>query len=212
MTPISNLVILQSSLDELSTALGDISSSIETSATLIGNDLQLTIINTQVALSSAATSAEIIDNTLAFIAAIPLLGADYQPDVPMHIGLEQVAAGLDEIPDTLETLEGNLNDTSSSLDVFSEDLTNLSENMDVFSSDLGEIQGTLDDYSTIVDHSLAKINAFQSHLSGYIWICCIFLSGVLLWLGVAQANVLMQGLALRNNELEVVNLADLTRE
>ena len=208
----SDIVTLQDSLDELGTTLNDVSTSLDTSATLIGDDLQLTVINTQVALSSAATSAKIIDDTLAFLAAIPLLGADYQPEVPLHISLEQVAEGLDDVPETLETLEGNLKATSSGLDSFSDDLSTISQDMDSFSSDLGEIQSTLDDYAAILEQALEKIDLLQERLPGNILLGCIFLSGVLLWLGVAQASVLMQGLALRNDELEVVNLADLTRE
>lgn len=208
----SDVIILQDSLDELGTTLNDVSTSLETSAALIGNDLRLTVINTQIALSSAATSAKIIDDTLAFLAAIPIIGADYEPDVPLHISLEQIADDMDDVPDTLVTLEGNLNDTSASLSSFSEDLSTLSGDIDNISSDLGAIQNTLGDYGEILDKALDKINSLQNRLPGLILLGCIFLSGVLLWLGVAQAGVLMQGLALLNNELEVVNLADLTRE
>lgn len=208
----SNLTILQSALDDLSLTLNDVSTSLETSATLIGNDLRLTVINTQVALSSAATSAEIIDDTLSFIAAIPLLGADYQPEVPLHVSLNQIADDMDDVPDTLLTLEGNLNETSASLDVFSEQLNFLSMDLENFSSDLRGIQDTLYDYTIIVDHAQVQLDSFESHLSGILVVCCIFLSGMLLWLGVAQINILFQGLALRNNEMKVVNLADLRRE
>ncbi len=208
----SNVVLLQDSLDELGITLNDISTSLETSAALIGNDLQRTVINTQIALSSAATSAEIIDDTLAFIAAIPILGADYEPDVPLHISLEQIADDMDDVPNTLVTLEVNLNDTSTSLSTFSEGLSDLSKDMDNMSSDLGEIQNTLGDYENILARTLEEINTLQNRLPGFILLGCIFLSGVLLWLGVAQTSILMQGLALRNSELEVVNLADLTRE
>lgn len=208
----SNVVLLRVSLDELGITLDDISTSLDTSATLIGNDLQRTVINTQIALSSAATSAEIIDDTLAFLAAIPILGADYEPDVPLHISLEQIADDLNDVPDTLVTLEGNLNDTSTSLSSFSEGLSDLSEDMDNISSDLGEVQNTLGDYGEILARALEKIKTLQNRLPGFILLGCIFLSGVLLWLGVAQTSVLMQGLTLRNSELEVVNLADLTRE
>ena len=208
----SNLNILQDSLDELSSTLGEISTSLDITAALIGDDLQLTVSNTQTALTSAATTAEIIDDTLRFIAAIPILGADYQPEVPLHVSLNQIADGMDDVPATLETLEVGLLDTSESLETFSDDLTELSEEMDDFSSDLGGIQDTLDDYAVIVDRALLKIDSFQTHLPGYLLLGCIFLSGMLLWLGVAQVNVLLQGLALRNDEMKVVNLADLTRE
>ena len=208
----SDVATLQGSLDELGTTLLDVSTSLETSAALIGNDLQITVINTQIALSSAATSAKVIDDTLAFLAAIPIIGADYEPEVPLHVSLAQIAYDMDDVPGTLVTLEGNLNDTSSSLSSFSEDLSTLSEDLDSITSDLSEAQNILGSYGDIVDIALAKVTSLQTRLPTLILLGCIFLSGVLLWLGVAQASVLMQGLALRNNELAVVNLADLTRE
>lgn len=208
----SNLDLIEGSLDELGTTMLNVSTSLDTSATLVGDDLRQTIIETQVALSSAADSAKFIDDTLAFIAALPFVGADYQPEAPLHIGLEQVASSLDEIPDSLETLEGNLSDTAAGLEAFSTDLATLSENMTAFSADLDDAQTTLQDYDSIVQQALEKLERLEDNLSKYLIFICIFLSGMLLWLGVAQVNVLLQGLAFVNNELQAVNPADLTRE
>jgi methyl-accepting chemotaxis protein len=208
----SDLVTLQDSLEELGTTLDDVSATMDTSADLIGNDLQLTVINTQVALSSAATSAEVIDDTLAFLAAIPIIGADYEPEVPLHVSLQQIADGMEDVPATLVTLEGNLSDTSSSLNSFSDNLTKVIKDLDSLSSDLSEAQDTLADYGEIVSSTLEKTATLQKRLPGLILLGCFFLSGVLLWLGIAQVNVLMQGLAFRNDEMKVVNLADLSRD
>jgi methyl-accepting chemotaxis protein len=207
-----DLALIQSSLDSLSTSIDSISISLDTSSALIGDDLRLTVIETQVALSSAATSAEIIDDTLAFLASIPLLGADYQPEVPLHISLAQVAASLDDVPDSLESLESNLNTTSSDLKSFSDDLTLFSDNLGMFNEDLSDTRSILDEYDSVVSNALTRLETLQSRLGGYSIFISLVLSGVLLWLGVAQFNVYLRGYDYVHHEEKIVSLSDLTRE
>jgi len=209
---ITNLGLIETSFVNLGTTVESISSSVDASATLIGDDLRLTVIQTQIALSSAATSAEIIDNMLSFLASIPLLGANYQPDVPLHISLEQVAGSLDDIPDSLETIEESLTKTSAGLETFSTDLAVLAGNIDTLSEDLSGVQSVLDDYAIIVERALKRTETLESNLARNLIFLSIFISGMLLWLGVAQVNVFLQGLAYYQNEQQVVTLADLRRE
>jgi methyl-accepting chemotaxis protein len=207
-----DLGLIQSSLDSLGASIKGISTSLDTSSDLIGDDLRLTVIETQVALSSAATSAEIIDNTLAFLASIPLLGADYQPEVPLHISLTQVAASLDEVPDSLESLENNLDTTSSDLQTFSDDLALLSKNLGVFNEDLSDTNSILEDYDSIISDALTRLESLQSHLVAYTIFTSLILSGVLLWLGIAQVNVYLRGYDYVHHEEKTISLSDLTRE
>ncbi len=207
-----DLGLTQSSLDALGSSIESISSSLETSSALIGDDLRLTVIQTQVALDSAATSAEIIDNTLVFLASIPLLGADYQPDVPLHISLSQVAANLNDVPDSLESLESNLNTASDDLNSFSEDLALLSGDLGTFNEDLSDAKSVLNDYDAVVSDALTKLESLQSNLGWYSIFMSLILSGVLLWLGIAQINVYLRGYDYVHHEEKTVSLSDLTRE
>lgn len=207
-----DLELIQSSLDSLGTSIEGISTSLETSSALIGDDLRLTVIQTQVALSSAATSAEIIDGTLGFLASIPLLGADYQPDVPLHVSLDQVAASFNDIPDSLDSLETNLNTTSDDMKSFSSDLALLSGNLGTFNADLADSKSVLIDYDLIISNTLTKLKSFQSHLAGTSILISLILSGVLLWLGIAQVNVYIRGFEFTHHEEKIVSLSDLTRE
>ena len=207
-----NLVLIGASLSDLSVTLETVSSSLDTSAGLIGDDLRKTVIDTQVALNAAASSAEIIDDTLSFLAAIPILGANYQPNVPLHISLNQIATNMDEVPDTLETLETQLSDTASGLDAFSGDLVILSAEMAQYKTDVSGVQATLADYKLVLDDALRQIDKLQSTLSRGLTFVCIFLTGVLLWLGIAQVSVYLHGQTLAHSDQKAVNLADLTRE
>jgi chromosome segregation ATPase len=207
-----DLTLLQSSLENIQATAEITSDSLESSANLVGDDLTLTITDTQTALDSAATSAELIDDTLAFLASIPLLGLDYQPETPLHISLTQVSSGLEDVPEELQEIESHLNATAAGLDTFAEDLDALSENLAHFNDDLDGAEALLDRYDLILTAANNRVTSLESRLSGFSILASSFLSGVLLWLGVAQVNVLLRGQDYVHHDVKVVSLSDLNRE
>jgi methyl-accepting chemotaxis protein len=207
-----DFVLLQSSLDNIQMTAESTSDSLEASANLVGDDLTLTITDTQTALDSAAASAELIDDTLDFLAAIPLLGLDYQPDTPLHLSLTQISSGLEEVPEQLQEIETNLNTTATGLDTFAADLGSLSESLAHFTGDLDDAEGLLDDYDLILTDATGRLTSLQNRLPALSIFASSFLSGMLLWLGVAQVNVLLRGQDYVHHEVKVVNISDLNRE
>jgi len=209
---ITNLGIIENSLNDLGETLDVVSSSLESSATLIGDDLRLTIIETQTALNSASTSAILIDNTLKAVASIPLIGKDYQPDVPLHTSLQQVAGNLEDVPESLESIEQSLDDTVSGLDSLKQDLSTLSENIGSIEKDLEDAQLVIDDYYDIIEKVSLKSDNLRNKFSGCLILSLLILSGILFWLALAQLNVLIQGIDYWQGEQHIVNLADIQRE
>ena len=207
-----DLGLIQSSLESLETSLNSIAVSLTTSSSLIGDDLNLTLSEVQTAITSASTSAEFIDDTLAFIAAIPLLGADYQPDTPLHISLAKVAEDMNDIPDSLASLEASLDTASTDIQSFSNDLTALSDDLTIVMEDLDGAQDILADYDSILSDALLKIDKLESHLTFYSVLASFFLSGMLLWLGVAQFGVHLQAQEYIHFEQKIVSLTDLDRD
>ena len=208
----TNLGILVSTLDNLDGTFVGISSSLDSSADLVGDDLRQTIIDTQIALSSAATSAELIDRTLSVISRIPFLGADYQPEVPLHTSLGSVAGSMDEIPGTLETIESSLTTTSEGLELLNENLLELSGELGRFETDLEETQDVLNEYQVIIEDTQEQLWNFSETLPRNLTLFTIFITGLLFSLAVAQCVTLFQGIAFIEGEKRVVNLADIRRE
>lgn len=207
-----NLGTIELTLTNLDETLVNISTSLDSSATLVGDDLRLTVIDTQIALSSAASSAELIDNTLAIFAAIPFLGADYQPDVPLHISLGQVAESLDDVPDSLETIEESLKDTATGLNILKTDLADLAENISDFEEDLSDAQIVLLEYVRIIEDLERGSEKFQRNLPLYMTLISILFSGLMFWLGFAQVIILLRSITHLKGERQIVNLADISRE
>lgn len=207
-----NLDTIETTLKNLDDTLFSISTSLDSSATLIGDDLRLTVIDTQNALSSAATSAELIDNTLAILAAIPFLGSDYQPDTPLHISLGQVATSLDDVPDSLQTIEESLKDTVTGLDLLKTDLADLAENIGDFENDLSDAQIVLLEYVRIIEGLERSSDKLQRNLPLYMTLVSLLISGIMFWLGFAQFVILLRSITHLKGERQIVNLADIRRE
>lgn len=208
----TTLATIEETFTGLEDTIESTSSSLDSSASLVGDDLRLTLLETQTALSSAASSAELIDNTLSILASIPLIGADYQPDVPLHISLSQVASSLEDIPESLEDFEQNLTDTAQGLDTLNENLSEITENIDEFSGDLEDAQQVLIDYRQIIEMTKQRNANLRNNLSLYLILFMLFMSGILFWLGFTQVTILMQGINYFKGEQIVVNLADIRRE
>lgn len=209
---INNLDTMSVTLLNLNTTIDSISDSLVSSADLIGGDLRLTIIDTQIALSSAATSAEIVDNTLRFIAAIPLLGADYRPQVPLSISLESVSESLNDIPDTFLDIEQYIRETEDGMIGLKADVTELANEIGDYEEDLYEAQSIISEYELIISDLREQLSNIRQHTSSFLLITSILFSGGFFLLAIAQLNTLQQGIDYRKGERVTVNLAELQRE
>lgn len=204
--------IIEGSFEDLETTLDGVSGSLETSADLIGDDLKQTVIDTQTALNSAASSAELIDNTLSFLSRIPLLGVDYDPEVPLHISLDQVADNLEKFPPALETIESGINETTIGLGSLQTNLNDLSDQIQEFTDDLENAQVVLATFNDSIDVIITRVKSLNDNLGSYLTIASLFISGMLFWLGFSQLAVLNQGFVYMKGETIIVNLSDIQRK
>ena len=209
---IGNLNTISITLANLNTTIDSISDSLNSSADLIGGDLRTTIIDTQTALSSAAASAGLVDNTLRFIAAIPLLGADYRPEVPLSVSLEQVSESLDDIPDAFLDIEQYIRETEDGMVSLKADISVLASEIDDYEQDLLDAKLIITEYDLIIDDLREQLSNIRQHTSSFLIIGSIFLTGGFFLLGIAQINILQQGIDYRKGERVTVNLAELQRE
>lgn len=209
---VNNLSIISSTLGNLDTTIESIGDSLATSGALIGDDLRLTVIDTQSTLSSTATSAKLIDDFLAILASISILGVNYQAEVPLHIRLNQVAESLNNVPNDLANIEQSLNDTADGLNLLNQDISELSESIVNYEGDLHSARMVLNEYSNIIDKAQERTNHLRNSLSLYLTLFSFFITGILFWLGVSQVNVLLQGLNYLQGKQQVINLMDIRQD
>lgn len=208
----TNLEIIISTLDNLKETLDNISVSLGSSADLIGGDLHETIIDTQTALNSAAQSAGLVDNTLRFIAAIPLLGADYRPEVPLSTSLGQVSESLNDIPEAFLEIEQNIRDTEGSMDDLQTDVSDLSNDIQDFEVSLLGAQVVFSEYGLIFEDLREQLSTIKEQTATFLWVTSILITGGFFLLAIGQLNVYHQGKTLKYGEQVSLNLSELKRE
>lgn len=207
-----NLEIMIGTLANLNVTIDNISVSLSSSADLIGGDLRETIIDTQTSLSSAAQSAVLVDNTLRFIASIPLLGADYRPEIPLSTSLEQVSLSMDDIPEAFLGIEQYIRETESSMDDLQTDVNQLSKDIQDFEYALIDSQVILTEYGFIFEDMRTQLLTIREQTARFLWAVSILITGGFFLLGVAQINIYHQGKTLRDGESVTLNVSELKRE
>lgn len=169
-------------------------STVDAVAEFLGEQLPATVRTTQSTLVSAATSAKLVDDVLALITAIPFLGtAQYNPEVPLHQGLEEIAAGLDGIPDSLGTIQEGLVAASGDLKGFGDDLHLMASNIGQIATSVESAESVLVQYQDIVANLQDLVASVQEALPEWLFWLRLGLSLVLIWLGIAQIGLLTQG-------------------
>jgi len=209
---ISNLDTISSTLVNLNTTIDSISDSLNSSADLIGGDLRLTLIDTQTALSSASSSAGLVDNTLRFIASIPLLGADYRPEVPLSESLQQVSDSMSEVPEAFLEIEQYILETESGMVNLKSDITELANEIEEYEQDLLAAKTIISEYDLVIEDLREQLSDFRKNSTTFFLIASLILTGGFFFLGVSQISVIKQTIDYRRREQVTVNLADLQRE
>jgi ABC-type transporter Mla subunit MlaD len=161
---------------------------------LLAEQLPSTIESTQETLTSAATSAKLVDDILGALTAIPLLGLDrYNPDVPLHQSLEDIAVTLDEIPSSLSTAEEGLSSTSGDLQGLGENITTMASDISQISANLDNAQSVLQQYQEILADLQNLVASVREGLPNWLRALQLGLTFILIWLGIVQIALITQG-------------------
>jgi hypothetical protein len=175
-------------------AVGDTAPMVDSVADLLGEQLPATIRATQDTLASVATSAKLVDDVLSVVTAIPLLGTErYDPEVSLHQGLADVAASLDEVPISLGVAQEELTSTSGNLEGLHEDLTVMADDIGQLSTSLESAKSVVARYQGTVADLQALVASVRQGLPGWLRLLHLVLSFVLVWLGIAQIGLMIQG-------------------
>jgi hypothetical protein len=161
---------------------------------MVGEQLPETLKATQDTLASVAQSAQLIDDVLAVVTAIPFLGLQsYNPETPLHEGLGDVASSLDEIPTSLIAAQEGLDIASGSLEGLQGSFTAIAESIASLATSLGNAQSVVVQYQGVVDDLQELVVSVKQGLPQWLQWLQLGLSLVLVWLGIAQIGLLTQG-------------------
>jgi hypothetical protein len=185
---------LEQTMSGVGLGISDTIPMLDAIADLLGEQLPATIGTTQETLHSVATSAQVVDDVLTLITAIPFLGtARYSPDVPLHQGFEDVATSLDGITPSLQAAESGLAATHGNLQVLQQDFSAMSEDIGQVGTSLEDARSVLDQYQQIVHDLQGMLSTAQQSLPDWLAGVQVAVSLLLIWLGIAQLGLITQG-------------------
>ena len=175
-------------------AMDDTIPVVDIAAELLNEQLPSTIETTQEALTSVAASAQLVDDVLAAISAIPFLGADrYSPEVPLQQGFQDVSDSLDGIPGLLLTAGEGLSAGTESLQDVEQGFAAMGETIGQTTTSLDSAQTVLEDYQQVVGDLQGTLSYVGESLPEWLRVIRWSLTLVLIWLGVAQLGLITQG-------------------
>ncbi len=189
----SSALALQSALEGLTKTLDDSAPMIVTIEDLFSEDLPNTVRSTQESLASAQSSAEIIDNVLRYITAIPLISSRYEPETPLHVALGQISEDIDGLPDQFSELEQDLKKTRSNLIAVKADINQIASDIGIINQSLIEAQDVIRQYRTLIAEAQLGVINIISKIPGWMDILAWILTFVFLWLAITQFGLLLQG-------------------
>lgn len=193
-TTTAEVVALHGTTNTLSLAIQDTNPMFDSLIGLTGKDLPTAVSATQTSLTSAQSSALLIDDVLTALTSIPFLPvAAYKPEVPLHTALAQVSASLNTLNPSLVTINTSLVDGKANLGVLKTELTNISETTQGINRTLGNTQTVIDQYKLVTTQLKGNVKAAQRAAPGWILAITCTLSFMLGWLLIAQLGLGMQG-------------------
>jgi len=215
------LIVAEDSLNQAGTSVDALAGTVRTTGETVkdtlplfdsitkmtSEDLPKTIASTQTALTTAQSSATVIETTLTLLTSFPLLTSQpYNPEVPMGESLKDVSDSLDGIPASLQGMGDSLKTTSENISELEGQFTIMADNIQDITSTLGEAQAVIDQYQGVIgtlQDQLTIAKAGVPRASDMIaWVVTVILA----WLGLTQIGLMMQGLEMIGVEVEADDL------
>jgi hypothetical protein len=163
-------------------------------AGMVGEQLPATIKITQDTLATIVETTQVVDNVMALVTSIPLLGLEsYQPEVPLSSGVMDVASSLDGIPQSLVEAQEGLLSASDGLASMQSDIEGISSEVGQISSTLLSSKAVIQEYQIVVGELQAQVGVLREGLPGWLTAARWGLTLMLIWFGIAQLGLITWG-------------------
>jgi peptidoglycan hydrolase CwlO-like protein len=205
-----SLQTAQQSVDTLATTIQITGKSISDTVPLIDSltqlttqDLPDTVSATQTALEGAKTSAQMIDTTLTLLTAIPFLPLEpYTPEVSLSQALGDVSTSLDPLTESFTSMESSLTMTRDNMVSIGSQIDTIANNVSQINTSLGTAGDVIGQYKDVVDLLQKQVAAAKASLPRVMNMMAWLFTVVLVWLGLTQVGLLMQGFEMLGMEIE----------
>lgn len=179
----NTLTGINDTLEDFESSSAKLPALLENVGNLIGSDFVSIAEEGKSSLESAASSAKIIDETLAFLSRVPLLNISYDPDQPLGLGLSQLSENFGSITPGLEQIESDLGEATQNLGSLSENLQGITKSLTSFNDRLLGLKPLTLEYrlalKTLESDVSQSIRSLQRNLTILLVVLILI---ILLWL------------------------------
>lgn len=184
---------VQDSIDIVSQAIEDTSIATQSFSTLVGTDLVDIITQTRAGLESMQQTALLMDNTLTFIASLPIIGSLYQPEVPLNVSILNIADDMAGMPEALLEVSGSLDRTTHNLADIQESVSGLSASMEEIQENLTDAGKVINKYQAIIHNLEKNLDRLEKSYRITLFLASIALTLFFIWMLLAQTSLSLQG-------------------
>jgi methyl-accepting chemotaxis protein len=189
-----NITSMRAALLTLAQSVHDASPILTSLSTVTGETLPDTITATQTSLATAQTTAKTIEDLLRLITSIPLMpGEPYNPRIPLHTSLGQIAADLNKINPQLAEMDKNLGEAKTNLKALESDIVKINLELLWITDQLTTAVEVTRQYGKLVSDLQARLETLKSQVPGWIAGISAFLVFILAWLAIYQIDLLIRG-------------------
>jgi methyl-accepting chemotaxis protein len=187
------LVLVEATVDTMATTLEATSQVTSAVADVMGDTLGDMVKGTRAALNTMTKTARLIDDTLSFVAAVPIVGRKYEPDVPLSDSVRDVSDSMDDLPTALGQMSVDMQTTSGSLVQLSKDTRDLASTLTDIKTNLVETRSVVESYqTTVADLRDMTANAIIN-LPNWVKVAGWSITLLLVWVFLAQVAIFLYG-------------------
>ncbi len=161
-------------------------------AGVVGDGFLNVITETQSSLDAASNTARLVDDTLAFISAIPYIGARYAPENTLEDTIQGISTSLDPMSTNLGNIRDDLNNTAKDIGGIQSSLVSLADNLDGMVTSIEKAQTSTQEYMETVDKLIEKVEFAQKNYRTWLTIAAVLMVAFFLWTAAAQIGLIMQ--------------------
>lgn len=194
-TTADNVETLQETVVAIAHTLDGVRPAMASVTNLISRNLVDSIQRAKGTLRSAASSARLIDDLLSSLAQIPLLNFKYNPDTPLSVSLNHVAASLESLPPALDSIATDLNKTESNLGQVSDGITALAVEIGHIKAGLVAAKEVVTEYQGKVNRLRHVFETLHARSATIVTLGMVIVTFFAYWLMVAQVREFIAGLS-----------------
>ena len=186
-----NITIIAEATRDMADSMKETSTIATSISEAMGEEFSTVVENTQNALTSLESSAKLVDDTLSFVASIPLIGSNYSNKTPLYNSVVAINESMMKLPDNITNLQENLDEASTAFTSLNENLDNLSSSVEDIETNLEDAGKVILSYQELVEQAQQKTeHAIEKIPSRVRWIA-VGITILFIWAILIQAGLMM---------------------